>query len=75
MIRMAILALGIAATAAPAVAAMAPRASDMEPAAGTIAKGISVLVDDGTCPAGRIKQVTGGDTKRGVPRTRHCVAR
>ncbi len=47
-----------------------PRPSAMEPAAGTIATGISVLVDDGTCPAGQIKQVTGGDIKRGVARIR-----
>ena len=75
MTRAAIFVLAVLSTALPVAAASIPRASEMEPAAGTIATGISVLVDDGTCPSGQIKQVTGGDTKRGVPRVRRCVRR
>ena len=75
MIRLALTAIALLSIAGSAAAASAPRASEMEPATGTIATGVSVLVDDGTCPAGQIKQVTGGDTKRGVARTRRCVRR
>ncbi len=73
--RLALALCALVAALGPAVAASTPRASDLEPAAGTIATGISVLVDDGTCPAGQIKQITGGDTKRGVARVRRCVRR
>ena len=38
--------------------------------------GQRVLVDDGTCPAGQIKQVLGAKmTPTGVARTRTCVSR
>ncbi|MCW6510962.1 DUF6719 family protein [Lichenifustis flavocetrariae] len=53
----------------------APRASALEPAAGTLPEGQSMLVDDGTCPKGKIKQITGGNTKVGAPRVRTCVRR
>ncbi|MDY8111188.1 DUF6719 family protein [Fulvimarina sp. 2208YS6-2-32] len=46
-----------------------------EPPAGTLAYGSTVLVDDGTCPAGQIKQVTGGNNARGIARKNDCVAR
>jgi hypothetical protein len=46
-----------------------------EPEIGKLPTGASVLVDDGTCPAGMIKQVVGGSMSAGVPRTRSCVAR
>jgi hypothetical protein len=48
-----------------------------EPEPGQIAAGAKILVDDGSCPAGQIKQVTGGSTYGGssAQRTRHCVAR
>lgn len=44
-----------------------------EPAAGTLATGVKVLVDDGTCGAGQVKQVTGSTP--GVPRRKECVPR
>ncbi|WP_342453386.1 DUF6719 family protein [Tianweitania sediminis] len=44
-----------------------------EPAAGTLATGVKVLVDDGSCPQGQVKQVTGSTP--GVPRKKECVAR
>jgi hypothetical protein len=38
--------------------------------------GQRVLVDDGTCPAGQIKEVRGAKmTENGVARTRSCVPR
>ena len=75
MMRLALALCALVVAAVPATAALTPRGSAMEPAAGTIATGVSVLVDDGTCPAGQIKQITGGDTKRGVARVRRCVRR
>jgi hypothetical protein len=44
-----------------------------EPGKGKIATGARVLVDDGTCPKGQIKEVTGGSGDAG--RTRRCIAR
>jgi hypothetical protein len=38
--------------------------------------GQRILVDDGTCPAGQIKEVSGSQmTESGVLRTRKCVPR
>jgi hypothetical protein len=38
--------------------------------------GQRVLVDDGTCPAGQVKQVSGSKmTPTGVVRTRKCIPR
>jgi len=51
-----------------------------EPPMGALQEGETVLVDDGTCPKGKIKLVVGGNhvkvggTKH-VVRTRSCVAR
>jgi hypothetical protein len=36
--------------------------------------GDTVLVNDGSCPAGQIKQVTGGNRSKGVARAHQCVA-
>jgi uncharacterized caspase-like protein len=46
-----------------------------EPAIGKLPTGASVLVDDGTCPAGQIKKVIGGSITAGKPRLRSCVPR
>lgn len=46
-----------------------------EPEIGKLPTGASVLVDDGTCPPGQIKQVIGGSLSAGTPRMRACVAR
>ena len=43
-----------------------------EPPQGSLPVGKRVLVDDGTCPRGEIKQVVGGD-QLGIPRKRTCV--
>ena len=52
-----------------------------EPARGQLGPGEVVLVDDGTCGKGKIKQVTGGSDRvggqkvAGSPRIRKCIAR
>jgi hypothetical protein len=51
-----------------------------EPAMGAMREGERVLVDDGTCPKGQIKEVIGGNhVKVGgykrVERQRRCIAR
>lgn len=51
-----------------------------EPAMGKLKPGQTVLVDDGVCPKGQVRQVTGGNhVKVGgtmhVERTRQCVPR
>ena len=51
-----------------------------EPPLGQLTEGEKVLVDDGTCPPGQIKEVIGGNhitvggTKR-IERTRRCIPR
>jgi uncharacterized caspase-like protein len=46
-----------------------------EPPIGQLPPNASVLIDDGTCPRGKIKQVIGGNIVLGVARKRSCVAR
>lgn len=54
-----------------------------EPAPGALASGTVVYVDDGTCPSGQIKEVTGGSNisrsgqaiPGGSSRQRRCVTR
>lgn len=51
-----------------------------EPAMGTLKEGERVLVDDGSCGAGKVKEVIGGNhvlvggTKR-IVRTRRCITK
>ncbi|UVK42342.1 lipoprotein [Mesorhizobium sp. AR07] len=45
-----------------------------EPSPGTLTFGTKLLVDDGTCPAGQIKQITGGHGSK-VRRQRKCIAK
>jgi hypothetical protein len=52
-----------------------------EPPPGALRPGQTVLVDDGSCPPGQIKQVTGGsnidpttgERRQGAPRTQQCI--
>ena len=46
-----------------------------EPPDGSLRAGRTVLVDDGSCPAGQIKQVIGGKQSDGSRRRRVCVDR
>jgi hypothetical protein len=45
------------------------------PKSGTIPYGKVVYVDDGTCPQGQVKEVTGGSQQKSIPRKIRCVAR
>lgn len=45
------------------------------PRDGTLSPGEVVLVDDGRCPAGEVKQVTGGNKAKKIPRDVRCVPR
>lgn len=44
-----------------------------DPAPGKLRAGTKVLVDDGSCAEGQVKQLTGSTP--GVPRRSECVAR
>jgi peptidoglycan hydrolase-like protein with peptidoglycan-binding domain len=46
-----------------------------EPSSGSLPRGQVILVDDGTCPASQIKEVTGGSGNQRVQRTRRCIPR
>jgi len=46
-----------------------------EPPKNSLPRGKVVYVDDGTCPDGMIKEVTGGNQEKGVPRKVQCVKR
>jgi hypothetical protein len=70
-------ALLIAAVAGPALAAQVLK---QEPAMGAMREGQVVLVDDGSCPAGQIKKVVGGNHNRAggtkqIVRQSSCVPR
>lgn len=60
------------ATAKPAAAEQVSRELDIV----DVRLGQRVLVDDGSCPAGQIKEVSGSQlTANGVVRTRQCIQR
>jgi hypothetical protein len=55
-----------------AQAAAAQAIVKQEPPSGALRRGTVILVDDGSCPAGQIKEVSAGAESR---RTRRCVPR
>ena len=58
--------------ATPAMAEQVSREQDIA----DLRLGQRILVDDGSCPAGQIKEVSGSQmTKTGVLRTRKCIPR
>lgn len=73
----------LALAAATVLMAEGPKVLPREPASGQLSPGETVLVDDGSCPPGQIKQVVGGSNqgkaggsnRQGAPRTRACVPR
>jgi hypothetical protein len=79
---MRMLALAVAAGAALS-AASAATIVKQEPGTGQFRPGTRVLVDDGSCPAGKIKevvdtaygQVPAGQKVAGLRRIRHCIKR
>ena len=58
-----IAALAQSAASAPAVAASLPVLAK-DPEQGHLRPGQQVLVDDGSCPAGQIKELTGGTNRK-----------
>ena len=46
-----------------------------EPAKGVLRVGEVVYVDDGSCPPGELKKITGGNQKAGKTRLVECVKR
>jgi hypothetical protein len=64
--------LGALAVASPALAEQVMREQDIV----DLRLGQRLLVDDGSCPAGQIKEVSGSQmTASGIVRTRKCVPR
>ncbi len=66
------------ATAAAALwltAASAATTISKEPPTGALRYGQRLLVDDGSCPAGQIKELTGSKSANGVKRLRRCIKR
>lgn len=66
----------LSANAGPALAKILKQ----EPPMGQLREGQVVLVDDGTCPTGQIKQVTGGNHvkvggSKHIERTHRCISR
>jgi len=61
--------------AAASQAAVAQTILKEEPKRNLLKYGKVVLVDDGSCPAGQIKEVTGGDSSAAtnIKRTRRCI--
>lgn len=45
------------------------------PVKGTLRQGDVVYVDNGRCPPGEVKKITGGNQSSGVPRHVECVKR
>jgi hypothetical protein len=68
------IAVAVLLAALPAAAA-AQTVLKEEPARRALKSGQVVLVDDGSCPAGQIKELTGGkgEGAGSVRRTRRCV--
>ena len=44
-----------------------------DPPAGGLKHNEVVLVDDGSCPTGQIKQLTGGNMQLSIPRQSECI--
>ncbi|WP_141510802.1 DUF6719 family protein [Ramlibacter sp. WS9] len=44
-----------------------------EPPKGSVRYGKVVYVDDGTCPKGEVKEITGGSQEKSIPRKVRCV--
>ena len=66
--------LSVVAAVLAAIAAQASQPVLKEvPKEGELPRGKVVLVDDGTCPKGEVKEVTGGSREKAIPRKTRCV--
>jgi hypothetical protein len=45
------------------------------PKDGEVPHGKVVIVDDGKCPKGEVKEITGGSHDKGIPRKTRCIKR
>jgi hypothetical protein len=63
----------VVAVSAPSLA----RADDLKkaPKDGEVPHGKIVIVDDGKCPKGEVKEITGGSQDKGIPRKTRCIKR
>jgi Family of unknown function (DUF6719) len=68
-------AVATAAAALGLTAALATTIVKQEPPEGGLRYGQRLLVDDGSCPAGQIKELVGGKSSSGVKRVRRCIHR
>ena len=59
----------------PSVAEVKVEYLKEEPPKDSLRYGQVVYVDDGTCPAGQVKEITGGNSRRSIPRKVQCVKR
>ena len=75
MFRTVVMAFALAPAMHLAMAAAAPDMLKEAPAKGVLRVGEVVYVDDGSCPPGEVKKITGGNQKTGVARQVHCVKR
>ena len=57
------------------VACTQPETLTEEPELGTLKVGEVVLVDDGSCPAGQIKEITAADRSVAIQRKVRCISR
>lgn len=55
--------------------ACAPTILTEDPEPGTIPHNEIVLVDDGSCPPGQVKELTGGNDSQNIPRKQRCIPR
>jgi hypothetical protein len=46
-----------------------------DPAIGAVKEGARVLIDDGTCPQGQIKEIVGGNIQKHIARQSRCIPR
>jgi hypothetical protein len=74
----ALIAIGVVTTLM--VSAAGAQILKQEPAMGGLREGQTVMVDDGTCPKGEIKLVTGGNSRqvggtRDIKRATACIPR
>jgi hypothetical protein len=75
--------IGVAMLMVASMAQADPPVLKQEPPPGALKAGEVMLVDDGTCGPGKIKQVTGGNNydaqglplRRATPRLYQCIAR
>lgn len=59
----------------PVAAQTAAEPLKKEPKGGDVRYGRIVYVDDGTCPPGEIKEITGGSNEKQIERKVRCVKR